>query len=428
MTKSAWGQPSTDKPEELHWSDGNNFRVLLGVIVFVNAIQVALEVDHGPDAEGYRIPEVIFFWTNQFFCTVYFLEFVVHFNIHRFRYFRDPWNLFDFFLVCCAVAMNWVLPMFSADSRVFKRFVILRVFRVARAVRVLRLFFFFKDLWLILQGFFRTIIVLFWVTQVLAILTAIFALTCRMLIIPEEDVDKRFSTIHDAAFSLFQLMTLDNWAGTLARPVMENGNALAGALFIAWIMITNHCVLNIVLGLVVLNQKEISEELHQEVSKKIREQQMGGILAIKRFFEASDKNGDGYLDYQELKAALEEPMLKNLFMQLGLTVTDPKNLMILLSEGASIDTPLSFERFESGCKQLIGETKREDMLRLYNSISAVGQTARKHKNRCKKLASDIGATEAQLAGLVEKLRVFSLKTIDPIITLRRDAYFGKSKT
>eukprot|EP00397_Hematodinium_sp_SG-2012_P026753 GEMP01028062.1.p1 GENE.GEMP01028062.1~~GEMP01028062.1.p1 ORF type:complete len:441 (+),score=71.54 GEMP01028062.1:366-1688(+) len=435
--KSAWAAPSKDatdgrhisqskaKANRIHWADRNGFRCFISVTILVNATMVGVEVDYGPHSRKKQIESGVFDAFNQIFCTIYFLEFVVRCNEHRLKYFMNPWNIFDFSLVLLAVTQNWILSIAQLDMGLLKDLTALRLFHMARIARVLRIFYVFKDLWFVLQGFIRSIVVLCWVTLTLVLLFGVMVPVCRMLILPGDDPHEMFSSMPSTALSLFQLMTLDNWAHRVVRPIMENGNVFATLLFLMWIMFTNHGILNVILGLIVLGQKDIADDVHAAVAKEIRSEKVKGVSALKRFFEASDTNKDGTLEFRELKLAMNNTVLNNLFLQIGLPIREPEALFLFLNQGKGFDTPLTFAAFAQGCRRLLTTSKQEDMLRLSNSISTAQLNCLKQSARCEALALEIYDIEVLFDRLLEPTREFALTTIDPLITYRREIYFGE---
>ncbi|MEK9945805.1 MAG: ion transporter [Alphaproteobacteria bacterium] len=164
---------------------------------------------------------------------VFVVEIVLRLGAHGWRFFRDPWSLFDFVIVGIAL-----VPASDAFS----------VLRALRILRVLRLISAVPRMRQVVQGLLGAIpgiaaimallLLVFYVCAVIA--TKLFAAA-----FPEW-----FGHIGASMFSLFQIMTLESWSMGIVRPVMEQF-PLAWLFFVPFILVATFTILNLFIAVVV---------------------------------------------------------------------------------------------------------------------------------------------------------------------------------
>ncbi|MGH0182329.1 UNVERIFIED_CONTAM: hypothetical protein FKN15_009024 [Acipenser sinensis] len=170
------------------------------------------------------------------FLAVYLLEFVLKVSVLRKKFFKNAWNDLDFVIVFMSL-IDFILPLIESSgsfsgnaSSVFR---ILRVFkgiRAIRAFRVLRTIRFLQNLQAIMSTCMQSlqsmgaIIVLMFTFLCIRDTTSsslhwvmlqnhadiMFAVIFREMFY-QSDPD-RFGTMFNTIFTLFQLLTLDDWS------------------------------------------------------------------------------------------------------------------------------------------------------------------------------------------------------------------------
>jgi voltage-gated sodium channel len=182
---------------------------------------------------------------------VFVIEILARIAVFRFRFFRDPWSIFDFFVVGIAL-----VPATEAFS----------VLRTLRVLRVLRLITTMPSLRRVVGGLITALPGMGSIVMLLAVLYYVFSVMATRLfgaVFPDW-----FGTIGASAYSLFQIMTLESWSMGIVRPVMEKF-PYAWAFFVPYIVVTTFAVLNLFIGVVVNamqteHQKAADEELAAE--------------------------------------------------------------------------------------------------------------------------------------------------------------------
>merc|ERR1719247_2999824 len=114
----------------------------------------------------------------------------------------------------------------------------------------------------------------------------------------ESVIEQKFSSVLSAMFTLFQVMTLDDW-GEIYMELVDMGYQNTWIFFVAFIFFTNLLLLNLMTGVVVENVLEVSRNDQQEQQKKVEEDRQRTLLRLKQVFDAADLDGNGTLTREE---------------------------------------------------------------------------------------------------------------------------------
>lgn len=214
-------------------------------LILVNAVTLGMETSKSiMDAWG-----GVILWLDKAILAVFVAEIAARLYVHRWRFFKDPWSVFDFLVIVIAL-----LPATGSLS----------VLRALRVLRVLRLITILPSLRRVVAGLITALPGMGSITLLLAIIFYVFAVMATKLF--GEDFEKLFGTLGASAFTLFQIMTLEGWANEIVRPVMEKYPA-AWLFFIPYIVMTTFMVLNLFIGVVVSAMQKETEAATEKVIK-----------------------------------------------------------------------------------------------------------------------------------------------------------------
>lgn len=160
---------------------------------------------------------------------------------HRGRFFRDPWSLFD--LVVVGIA--W-MPATGALS----------VLRALRVLRVLRLISAVPSLRIVVEAMLAALPGMGSIVLLMALIFYVFAVMATKIF--GEGLPEQFGTLGASFFTLFQLMTLDDWAN-IVKPAMEQ-QPYALLFFLPFIVLSTFVVLNLFIGVIVESIQTLREE------------------------------------------------------------------------------------------------------------------------------------------------------------------------
>jgi len=221
-----------------------NFIMLL---IVVNAIILGLEtVPAAMAAYGSLLLAV-----DQVILGVFVVEILLRIYAHRLAFFRDPWSLFDFFVVGIALVPS------SGP------FAVLRALRILRVLRLLTLV---PSMRRVVGALLASIPGLGSIALVLMLIYYVFAVIATKLF--GENFPQWFGSIGESLYSLFQIMTLESWSMGIVRPVMvEHPNAWI--FFVIFILIATFTMLNLFIAIIVNAMHSFTEQEAAETRREL---------------------------------------------------------------------------------------------------------------------------------------------------------------
>ena len=209
--------------------DSQVFHKTIIVVIVVNAITLGLET--WPAAMAAAGPLLLA--ADRLMLMIFTAEIAARMFAHGARFFRDPWNVFDFIIVGVAL-----LPA-TTGFAVLRALRVLRVLRIISAVPKMRMVV--RALLGAIPG----------ISSIVALLALIFYVMAVMVTkmfgaaFPEW-----FGSIPASLYTLFQIMTLESWSMGIVRPVLEV-YPLAWLFFVPFILITTFTTLNLFIAVIV---------------------------------------------------------------------------------------------------------------------------------------------------------------------------------
>ena len=181
------------------------------------------------------------------------------------RYFRDPWNIFDFtIVVVCFLPVN---AQYAA------------VLRLARILRALRLVSVVPQLQLIVGSLIKSLPSMFYVSILLVLMFYVYAVMGVFLWAGNDPV--HFRDLQTSMLSLFRVVTLEDWTdimyiqmwGSDRYPFSEGDRAayagqfdsqaspIVGAVyFVSFVLMGTMIMLNLFIGVIIQSMEEAQDE------------------------------------------------------------------------------------------------------------------------------------------------------------------------
>jgi len=216
---------------------------LIIALILVNAAILGLETS----------PAVMANWggllmrLDQAILAVFVIELVIRIVAHGWRFFRDPWSLFDFIVIAIAL-----LPATGPFA----------VLRALRVLRVLRLLTMVPNMRRVVGGLLAAIPGLASVFGILSIIFYVASVIATKLF--GAQFPEWFGSLGSSAYTLFQVMTLESWSMGIARPVIE-AFPQAWIFFVLFILISTFTMLNLFIAVIVnAIQAEHDIEIHDK--------------------------------------------------------------------------------------------------------------------------------------------------------------------
>ena len=218
--------------------ESRTFNTFITVVIVINAITLGLETSPGVMAvagPALLAIDAVALW-------IFTVEIGLKMMVHRSRFLRSGWNVFDFAIV----AIAW-LPAAGALS----------VLRALRIMRVLRLISIVPQMRTVVGALFRS---LPGMGSILAVLILVFYISAVMATkLFGTAFPEWFGSIGASMYSLFQIMTLESWSMGIVRPVMQVHPG-AWLFFVPFIVVTTFTVLNLFIALIVNSMQSLQSE------------------------------------------------------------------------------------------------------------------------------------------------------------------------
>jgi voltage-gated sodium channel len=228
-------------------------------LIILNAVLLGLETNQDIVSQ---MGEVLS-WVDHAILFIFTLEIVLLIASRGWRYFQDPWCVFDFIVVGISL-----VP--ATES--------LSVLRSLRVLRVLRLINKIESMKRVVGGLlsslpglgsvFSLILIVFYVAGVIA--TNEFG----------HAFPDFFGNLGSTFFTLFQVMTLESWSDSVARPVMEQF-PYAWVFFVMFILIATFIVVNLFIAVIVdsltSNPEEKEDVANHHHRAQALEQELAGL-------------------------------------------------------------------------------------------------------------------------------------------------------
>ncbi|KAM5317311.1 cation channel sperm-associated protein 1 [Glossophaga mutica] len=256
-------------------TDSLVFDAFIFLVVCLNTIMLVAQTFAEVEIRG----EWYFMAFDSIFLSIYVVEAVLKIIAMGLDYFYDAWNNLDFVIVVMAI-LDFSLMQFNSRSfkrtiynqSVFRIFKVFKSLRALRAVRVLRRLSFLTSLQEVTGTLVRSL------PSIAAILVLMF--TCLFLFsvvlraMFRQSDPKRFQNILTTIFTLFTLLTLDDWSQIYLDSQVQGAWHIIPILMV-YIIIQYFIFLNLVIAVLVDNFQMALlrglEKVKQERAAKIHE-------------------------------------------------------------------------------------------------------------------------------------------------------------
>jgi voltage-gated sodium channel len=208
-------------------------------VIVANAVTLGLETSSSVMASFGAVLHT----ADHVMLGVFVVELVLRLYAYGWRFFRDPWNVFDFVIVGISV-----IPT-SGPFSVLRALRILRALRLISAVPAMRR---------VVSGLLAAVPGMASIGALLALIIYVAAVMATKLF--GADSPEYFGDLGTTLFTLFQTMTGEAWPD-IAREVMAAA-PLAWIFFVIYILISSFAVLNLFIAVIVNGmEKTVTNDL-----------------------------------------------------------------------------------------------------------------------------------------------------------------------
>lgn len=239
--------------------DGDRFQRFIVAVIVLNAVTLGLETSERVVATYGGLLHAL----DRLALAIFVVELVLRLVAYGPRFFRDPWSVFDFLIIGIAL-----IPVTGAFS----------VLRALRILRVLRLVALVPSMRGVVTALLTAVPGMASIAALLGLLLYVSAVMATQLF--GDGVPDRFGDLSTSLFTLFQVMTTDDWAN-IARAAMAV-QPLAWIFFVIYLLLSTFAVLNLFIAVVV---RAMEEQVATEVKADAAEHQREDAVAAATILE-----------------------------------------------------------------------------------------------------------------------------------------------
>lgn len=292
----------------------------LSVIAF-NALWIAVDTDLN-NSEVLVEAHPLFIMAENFFCGYFFFEWAVRFMSFRRKRdgLRDPWFVFDSFMVTMMVLETWVMTFVlivmggggsgAGDASILRVARLLRLSRMARMARLLRSL---PELMIMIRGMVAASRSVFFTLLLLILVLYVFAIAFTQLCSESNIGQKYFNTVPDSMFTLLIYGTLLDNIGALARELGSHQLYIA-ALFFIFVLIAALTVMNMLIGVLCEVVNAVAATEKEEMLVTYVNQKLQRVVSL------LDADGGGTISKKEFLQILENTDAVRCLQDVGVDV------------------------------------------------------------------------------------------------------------
>ncbi len=210
----------------------------------------------------------IIIFADNIIIAIFTVEIILRIYVHRVSFFKDPWSLFDFFVVA--------ISLVPANDG-------LSILRALRVLRLFRLLTVVPQMRIIIAALIKVIPGIGSISMVVLLFFYVFSIMATNLF--AEAFPVWFGDLGKSMYTLFQVMTLESWSMGISRPVMEVF-PYAWVFFILFILLVTFIMINLFIGIIVDAIFTIKEddknalEVQEEVTLEKLQSEIGELKLL----------------------------------------------------------------------------------------------------------------------------------------------------
>eukprot|EP00746_Dinoflagellata_sp_MGD_P134083 gnl/MRDRNA2_/MRDRNA2_67888_c0_seq1.p1 gnl/MRDRNA2_/MRDRNA2_67888_c0~~gnl/MRDRNA2_/MRDRNA2_67888_c0_seq1.p1 ORF type:complete len:582 (+),score=102.64 gnl/MRDRNA2_/MRDRNA2_67888_c0_seq1:144-1889(+) len=320
------------------------FSFAITFVIIANAVQIGLETDDRGKTDWFAI-EVIFL-------LIYMIEILLRLLSDGISCFKDAWFLFDLVIVAISsldLVAKGIMP--SGGS-----VVVLRIARLGKLVRILRLFRFCDELYLLVSSLTQALRTVAWMWVLLGLVIYMFSVLFTNELgsqYPDDDeVQEWWGTILRSSFTLFTIITLEDWV-RVARHIWLSSPFMV-FLMIVFITLTAYAIINVVIAVIVQNVVEKALSSQDDNLKQVEKELEQSTRALLEIFVSADVDSDWTLTKPEFIRAVTSVNIKQILTRMDVDFTDMSPAILFDQIDINEDGQITIDEFVQGVMQMRG--------------------------------------------------------------------------
>jgi len=367
------------------------FEFGIAIAIIFNCLLIGMEASWPDDGAA-----IVFNSLEHIFVGFFLIEWCLRIRAFGWVWFFDTPNTADTFLVFgTGIIPKWILEPSGLDLGTLRILMVLRALRLVRIVRVVRLLPEFKELWMLIQGLVQSVRPLLWTSVIALMILYIFGIAATEFIgrqevfQDDEYVQELFGNPMRSMLTLFQMMTLDAWGNSIARPVMEKDWWLC-LFFAFFIMIAVFVFWNLITAVIVQNALSIANQDTQLKAKDLEAKKKQDLKVLADMFLEIDTDGSGELSTGEFFAALDNPKVRQMLELIGVKVEEMHEVWSALDDG---DGFLTVKEFSSGLRRMKGNAKAKDIIDIIKKLRHTALHHTELQSQVQQFSASLGSLE-----------------------------------
>eukprot|EP00736_Rhodelphis_marinus_P001469 Rmarinus@m.27381 len=255
------------------------FTTLMILLIFLNGIILGVAVEL-PE-ENYKAHTALELMDNIVLIS-FSVEIALKWLDNFKAFWNDGWNLFDFVITIMSAIPELLLLFIGTDAQSSAQVAkIARQMRVFRTMRSFKMVVRFRSLRIIVRTILEAFQSLGNIMLLLLIIIYIYAIIGINVFEPYTESTRsdllyqdKFSALHDAFISLFQLLTLDQWYSIYKDYTKIIPGYTTVLFFVTWVWLGAFVFRNIFVGVMVRNFQNIADELTKADDESIKRKHM----------------------------------------------------------------------------------------------------------------------------------------------------------
>ena len=362
--------------------ENNKFELLFGVVIVVNAMFIALELQYSGLDIGFslRLPQyrqsaeerlpgglVLLKVAEIVFTIVFTIELVLRMLALRLKFIIQLWNWLDVIIVILALLDT--LDLLSGTNATVIR--LMRLGKLTRLIRMLGVASYFDSFFFLERSLRSSFGILFWSVFMLFIVQAIVGVVIGQSLrdimedvsIPEDvrrEVFMYWGTFSRTMLTMFEI-TLGNWVPS-CRLLVEEVSEWFTVIYLLYRCAVGFGMMGVITAVFVQKTKECATE---DESLALKEQARNAKRIekkLRKLFHSLDTSGDGVLTRDEFMSLVQDPTVLPWLKLLEVDLDDLDKLFHALDDG---DGNIEADEFIQGLQQMKGPAHRMDVVHLH---------------------------------------------------------------
>ncbi|XP_077868092.1 cation channel sperm-associated protein 1-like [Saccoglossus kowalevskii] len=228
---------------------------------------------------------------------IYFVECALKMFVWHWHFFKEQWNVIDFIIVLSNIADYLTQIILDNEVNILHFLVMFRAMRALRALRVLRTVRFLKNLQVIMNTCLQSVQSMGAIIMLISLFLYMFAVIGRGLY---ADVDpRRFGNLWTASYTLFQLLTLDDWFYIYSDAVEADPSSVHIIFYlITYIAVEYFIFLNLFVAVLVDNfQLTLQAASAREAERKLALEECESEFEEDETADKASSRASSYIDY-----------------------------------------------------------------------------------------------------------------------------------